>query len=70
MYTGTAGTAARWAGKGKDKLGQYQLKKIKERGLSAHAEFAQFVLDDGVEKPMVSHLDGHDSRVLEKMRFV
>ena len=42
-----------------DKLGQYQLKRIKERGLSAHAEFAQFVLDDGVEKPMVSHLDGH-----------
>ena len=53
-----------------DKLGQYQLKRIKERGLSAHAEFAQFVLDDGVEKPMVSHLDGHDSRVLAKMRFV
>ncbi len=53
-----------------DKLGQYQLKRIKERGLSAHAEFAQYVLDDGIEKPMVSHLDGHDSRVLEKMRFV
>ena len=53
-----------------DKLGQYQLKRIKERGLSAHAEFAQYVLDDGVEKPMVSHLDGHDSRVLDKMRFV
>ena len=51
-------------------LGQYQLKRIKERGLSAHAEFAQFVLDDGIEKPMVSHLDGHDSRVLDKMRFV
>ena len=53
-----------------DKLGQYQLKRIKERGLSAHAEFAQFVLDDGIEKPMVSHLDGHDSRVLDKVRFV
>ena len=53
-----------------DKLGQYQLKRIKERGLSAHAEFAQYVLDDGIERPMVSHLDGHDSRVLEKMRFV
>ena len=53
-----------------DKLGQYQLKRIKERGLGAHAEFAQFVLDDGIEKPMVSHLDGHDSRVLDKVRFV
>ena len=53
-----------------DKLGQYQLKRIKERGLSAHAEFAQFVLDDGIERPMVTHLDGHDSRVLDKVRFV
>jgi len=53
-----------------DKLGQYQLKRIKERGLGAHAEFAQFVLDDGVAAPMVSHLDGHDSRVEGKFKFV
>ena len=38
--------------------------------VDALEDAAQFVLDDGVEKPMVSHLDGHDSRVLEKMRFV
>ena len=44
-----------------DKLGQFQLADIRENSMAAHAKFAQFVLDDGVQAPIVAHLDGHDA---------
>jgi len=52
-----------------DKLGQYQLADIRACGLGAHAKYGQFVLDDGVERPMVSHLDGHDALSFRKFKF-
>ena len=53
-----------------DKLGQYQLADIRANGLDAHAKYAQFVLDDGVDAPMVSHLDGHDALSFRKFSFI
>ena len=53
-----------------DKLGQYQLADIRANGMDAHAKYAQFVLDDGVDAPMVSHLDGHDALSFRKFSFV
>ena len=53
-----------------DKLGQFQLADIRENGMAAHAKFAQFVLDDGVQAPIVAHLDGHDALSFRKFSFV
>lgn len=52
-----------------DKLGQYQLAQIREHGMAAHAAFGQFVFDDGVKTPIVSHLDGHDALSFRKFEF-
>lgn len=53
-----------------DKLGQKQLADIRARGMEAHKAYSTFVLDDGVEEPMVSHLDGHDALSYRKFKFV
>ena len=53
-----------------DKLGQFQLAAIREHGMAAHAQFAQFVLNDGVDRPIVAHLDGHDALSFRKFSFV
>ena len=53
-----------------DKLGQHQLADIRENGMAAHAKYGQFVLDDGMGKPIVSHLDGHDALSFRKFSFV
>jgi len=53
-----------------DKLGQIQLADIRAHGLPAHDAYATFVLDDGVDEPIVSHLDGHDALSYRKFKFV
>jgi len=53
-----------------DKLGQQQLKVILERGMEAHVPYGTFILDDHIDKPTVSHLDGHDPRNAARFVFV
>mmetsp|Transcript_27061 Transcript_27061/g.83081 ORF Transcript_27061/g.83081 Transcript_27061/m.83081 type:complete len:313 (-) Transcript_27061:361-1299(-) len=53
-----------------DKLGQHQLADIRSRGFrEAHPSYGTFVLDDGADRPMVSHLDGHDGLAYRKFKF-
>lgn len=53
-----------------DKLGQKQLADIRANGLQAHKEYSTYVLDDGVDEPIVQHLDGHDALSFRKFQFV
>jgi hypothetical protein len=51
-----------------DRIGQLQLKAIREQGLQAHSWHGQWVLDDGDPRTMVCHLDGRDALALSKVR--
>ena len=51
-----------------DTLGQEQLAAIRNEGMKAHTKYATWIVDDGVAKVMVSHLDGRDARALQKFR--
>ena len=52
-----------------DKLGQFQLADIRKNGLDAHSVYGTYVLDDGVDRPIVAHLDGHDILAYRKFKF-
>ena len=52
-----------------DKFGQAQLTDIRNRGVeAAHPDYGTFICDDGVQLPMVGHLDGHDEKNVSKYR--
>eukprot|EP00962_Isochrysis_galbana_P016734 scaffold4799_cov115-Isochrysis_galbana.AAC.1 len=50
-----------------DTVGQVQIAAIRSRGMAAHEAFGTWLLDDGVDRAMVSHLDGKDPRAMEKV---
>jgi hypothetical protein len=50
-----------------DSLGQAQLAAIRRLGMQAHGDFGTWLVDDGVDRQMVSHLDGKDPRAMEKV---
>ena len=52
-----------------DKLGQKQLGEVKARGMSAHAPYGTFIVEDGSEEIATSHLDGHDRMNFKKFRW-
>jgi hypothetical protein len=52
-----------------DKLGQQQLKEIKEGGMGAFAEYGTYVLDDMSDQVAVSHLNGRSVLAHSQRRF-
>lgn len=52
-----------------DKLGQKQLSDVRAGGMSAHAPYGTFIVEDGSEEIATSHLDGHDRMNFKKFRW-